>query len=143
MASPDSAWATPSPRPEIADLMHRVRQPFNVNNLALAAATAALDDADFLAESEAPQRRRHERSSPRAASDLGLEWIPSVRQFRLPCGWTRRATPCAVFQALLRNGVIVRPVGNYAMPEYLRVSVGLPEQNARFLTALGEILEAR
>jgi histidinol-phosphate aminotransferase len=48
-----------------------------------------------------------------------------------------------IFQALLGKGVIVRPVGNYAMPEYLRVSVGLPEQNARFLTALGEILEAR
>ncbi len=73
---------------------------------------------------------------------LGLEWIPSAGNFvavRVAPGGD--AGP--VFQALLRKGVIVRPVANYAMPEYLRVSIGLPEQNARCLAALGEILGAK
>ncbi len=128
-------------RPEVADLLNRVRQPFNVNSLALAAATAALDDADFLAES----KRLNDAGMIQLAEgfkDLGLEWIPSAGNF-VAVRVDEEGDAMPIFQALLRKGVIVRPVGNYAMPEYLRVSVGLPEQNARFLTALGEILEAR
>ena len=128
-------------RPEVADLLNRVRQPFNVNSLALAAATAALDDADFLADS----KRLNDAGMIQLTEGfkrLGLEWIPSAGNF-VAVRVDEAGDAMPVFQALLRKGVIVRPVGNYVMPAYLRVSVGLPEQNARFLTALGEILEAR
>ncbi len=128
-------------RPEVADLLNRVRQPFNVNSLALAAATAALDDAEFLDRT----KRLNDDGMAQFTEGfrgLGLEWIPSAGNFvavRVAPGGD--AGP--VFQALLRKGVIVRPVANYAMPEYLRVSIGLPEQNARCLAALGEILGAK
>ncbi len=125
-------------RTEVADLLNRVRQPFNVNSLALAAAAAALDDGDFLARSKALNdagMAQYEAGFRR----LGLDWIPSAGNFvavRVAPGGD--ATP--VFQALLRQGVIVRPVGNYGMAEYLRVSIGLPEQNERCLAALAAIL---
>jgi histidinol-phosphate aminotransferase len=122
-------------RPEIADLLNRVRQPFNVNSLALAAAAAALDDAEFLAES----KRINDAGMVQLTDGfrrLGLDWIPSAGNF--VC--VRVGEAGQVFQALLGKGVIVRPVANYGMSEYLRVSIGLPDQNARFLTALAEIL---
>jgi histidinol-phosphate aminotransferase len=122
-------------RPEVADLLNRVRQPFNVNSLALAAAAAALDDAEFLAES----KRVNDAGMVQLTEGfrkLGLAWIPSRGNFVS----VRVGEAARVFQALLRRGVIVRPVANYGMPEHLRVSVGLPEQNARFLTALAETL---
>ena len=127
--------------PELADLLNRVRQPFNVNSLALSAATAALDDLEFLAET----KRINDSGMIQLTEgfdSLGLEWIPSAGNF-VAVRVDPQGDAMAIFQALLRKGVIVRPVGNYAMPGYLRVSVGLPEQNARFLAALGEILGAR
>ncbi|NTV94468.1 MAG: histidinol-phosphate transaminase [Thiobacillus sp.] len=122
-------------RPEVADLLNRVRQPFNVNSLALAAATAALDDAEFLAESKRVNDAGMAQLTE-GCKALGLDWIPSAGNF--VC--IKVGAAGAVFQALLGKGVIVRPVANYGMPEYLRVSIGLPEQNARFLAALKEIL---
>ena len=122
-------------RPELADLLNRVRQPFNVNSLALAAAAAALDDAGFLAES----KRLNDAGMAQLTAGferLGLDWIASAGNF--VC--VRVGAAAAVFQGLLERGVIVRPVANYGLPEHLRVSVGLPEQNARFLTALAECL---
>lgn len=122
-------------RPAVADLLNRVRQPFNANSLALAAAAAALDDAAFLAEA----KRVNDAGMAQLTAGfkaLGLDWIPSAGNF--VC--VRVGDAGAVFQALLRQGVIVRPVANYGMPEYLRVSIGLPEQNQRFLTVLTEIL---
>ncbi len=127
--------------PELADLLNRVRQPFNVNSLALAAATAAVDDAAFLAETKRVNDAGM-RQLTEGFARLGLDWIPSAGNFvavRVAPGGD--AMP--VFQALLKKGVIVRPVGNYAMPEYLRVSIGLPEQNGKCLAALGEILGAK
>lgn len=124
-------------RPELADLLNRVRQPFNVNSLALVAAEAALDDSGFLAESkrinDAGMRQLVE-----GFSRLGLNWIPSAGNFVS----VRVGAAGAVFQALLREGVIVRPVANYGLSDYLRVSIGLPEQNARFLATLQAILSA-
>jgi histidinol-phosphate aminotransferase len=127
--------------PSIADLLNRVRQPFNVNNLALVAAMAALDDAAFL-------RRSHELNLAGIAQltggfeRLGLAWIPSFANFvavQIPrAGGASRAA--AVYQKLLRAGVIVRPVAGYALPDHLRVTVGLPEENGRFLAALAEAL---
>ncbi len=128
-------------RPEVADLLNRVRQPFNINSLALAAAAAALDDAEFLAES----KRLNDAGMAQLCEGfrkLALDWIPSAGNFvavRVAPGGD--AMP--IFQALLRKGVIVRPVGNYDMPEYLRVSIGLPGQNARFLSALADTLDAK
>jgi len=117
--------------PDVADLINRVRQPFNVNSLGLAAATAALGDANFLAES----KRVNDAGMVQLTAGfkgLGLEWIHSRGNF--VC--VRVGDAAGVFQALLHTGVIVRPVANYGLPEYLRVSIGLPAQNARFLDAL-------
>ena len=122
--------------PDVAGMLNRVRQPFNVNSLALLGAAAAIDDAEFIAAS----KRVNDAGMAQMVQGfqrIGLEFIPSFGNFICvkvgPAG--------EVFQALLKRGVIVRPVGNYGMPEYLRVSIGLPEQNARFLAALSEILE--
>ena len=120
---------------EVADLMHRVRQPFNVNNLALAAALAALDDHVFLAESFDLNRRGIEQILA-GLKRLGLAHIPAHGNFV-----TFRAGDAArVNQRLLQQGVIVRPLANYGMPEHLRVTVGLEAENLRFLEALEKSL---
>lgn len=124
-------------RAEVADLLNRVRQPFNVNSLGLAAATAALGDADFIARSKATNDAGMVQLTE-GFTRLGLEWIPSRGNFVS----VKVGDAAAVFQALLRQGVIVRPVANYGLHDYLRVSIGLAEQNARFLEALTEILGA-
>jgi len=128
--------------PEFADLMNRVRQPFNANSLALAAAEAALDDADYVAES----RRLNDEGLVRLArgfEDLSLDWIPSAGNFVTfhvgHVGLGRDAM--ALYETMLDDGVIVRPVANYDMPDHLRVTVGLPDENERFLRALAGALE--
>lgn len=124
-------------QPELTDLLNRVRQPFNVNALAQAAALAALGDQAFLQQSYDLNRAGlHELES--AFARLGLAYVPSRANFVLV-----KVGPAArVYQELLKRGVIVRPVGNYNLPEWLRVSVGLPAENARFLAALPAALEA-
>jgi histidinol-phosphate aminotransferase len=122
-------------QPDVAGMLNRVRQPFNVNSLALTAAAAALNDADFIAAA----KRVNDAGMAQLTQGfqrMGLEFIPSFGNF--VC--VKVGAAGRVFQELLKRGVIVRPVGNYGMPEYLRVSIGLPEQNARFLSALAEIL---
>jgi histidinol-phosphate aminotransferase len=125
----------------IAALLNRVRQPFNVNNLALVAAIAALDDAPFL-------RQSHDLNLAGLAQltggfkRLGLAWIPSFANFvsvEIPRE-ARASQAGVVYQKLLRAGVIVRPVTGYALPDHLRVTVGLPEENERFLAALAGAL---
>lgn len=120
---------------EIADLMQRVRQPFNVNNLALAGAMAALEDHAFLARSYEQNRSGMEQIIA-GLKRLGLEHIPAHGNFI-----TFKVEDAArVNTALLRQGVIVRPIGGYALPEHLRVTIGLESENARFLDALGKAL---
>ena len=121
--------------PEVADLMNRVRQPFNVSSVALAAAEAALDDDEFLARS-AEVNRRGMAQLVAAFRELGLEWIPSAGNFVT----FKVGDAIGVNQALLRQGVIVRPIAAYGMPHWLRVSIGLPEENARFIEALRNAL---
>ena len=129
--------------PRIADLLNRVRQPFNVNNLALAAAEAALSDAAFV-ERSYELNAEGMRRLVAGVTELGLDHIPSHGNFvcvRIPrAGSEPRAA--AVYQALLRQGVIVRPLANYGMLDHLRVTIGLPHENERFLQTLGESLDA-
>ena len=126
-------------QPDVAGMLNRVRQPFNVNSLALTAAAAALSDAEFIAESKRVNDTGMAQLT-QGVRAMGLEYIPSFGNFVCVKVGSAGNPANNVFQALLKRGVIVRPVSNYGMPEYLRVSIGLPEQNARFLAALGEIL---
>lgn len=121
--------------PELADLMNRVRQPFNVNNLAIAAASAALDDHLFIAESYQLNRRGMEQIVA-GLKRLGLEHIPSHGNFVT----FAVSDGAAVNQKLLKQGVIVRPIGGYGLPNHLRVTIGLETENARFLEALEKSL---
>ena len=121
--------------PEVADLMNRVRQPFNVNNLALAGALAALDDHEFLTASHELNRRG--MAQLLAAFDrLGLEYIPSCGNFVT----FRAGDADTVNQKLLKQGVIVRPIAGYGLPEWLRVTIGTEAENARFIEALEKAL---
>ena len=121
--------------PALADLMNRVRQPFNVNALAQAAALAALDDTEYVAES---RRLNAEgmRELERGLDALSVKYVRSHGNFVL----IEVGDAAAVNAELLRQGVIVRPVGNYDLPRWLRVTVGLPAENARFLAALEQAI---
>lgn len=121
--------------PKVADIMNRVRQPFNVNSVAQAAAVAALADDEFVARSHALNQAGM-RQITEGLDALGLEYIPSYGNFLS----FRIGDAVRVYRRLLELGVIVRPVANYAMPEHLRVSIGLPVENARFLQALEAIV---
>lgn len=122
--------------PQVADVLNRVRQPFNVNSLALATAVAALADDNYLAESRQLNREGMQQLE-QGLRALGLQWIPSRGNF-VAVDLGRDAAP--IYQGLLRAGVIVRPVGGYEMPNHLRVSIGLPQENQRFLEALAQVL---
>ncbi|MFV5215730.1 histidinol-phosphate transaminase [Azonexus caeni] len=119
----------------VADLMNRVRQPFNVNNLALAGALAALDDDEFLQASHELNRRGMAQIVA-ALEKLGLAYIPSYGNFVT----FKAGDGAAVNQKLLQQGVIVRPIGGYGMPEWLRVTIGSEAENARFIAALEKAL---
>ncbi|WP_426993826.1 histidinol-phosphate transaminase [Methylomonas sp. CM2] len=123
--------------PEVADLLNRVRQPFNGNMLALAAAEAALTDADYLTETIAVNNAGMAQLTS-AFEALGLPWIPSSGNF-VSVDMRQPAMP--LYQALLRKGVIVRPVGNYEMPNHLRVSIGTERENRIFIDALSQVLQ--
>lgn len=121
--------------PQVADLMNRVRQPFNVSSIAQAAAVAALADQDFVHKSRALNDKGMQALTG-GFKRLGLSWIPSYANF-VSFKVSRAAE---VFQRLLRQGVIVRPIAGYGMPEYLRVTVGTEAENSRFLAALEAVL---
>jgi histidinol-phosphate aminotransferase len=123
-------------QPAIADAMNRVRQPFNVNTLALAAAVATLEDEAYLAESRRINREGMVQLEA-GFTAMKLSWIPSRGNF-IAVDLGREAAP--IFNSLLRQGVIVRPVANYGMHHQLRVSIGLPEENQRFLDVLKQAM---
>jgi len=122
--------------PSVADIMNRVRQPFNVNNLALVAAAATLDDMEFVARSFADNLQGM-RQIEDGAKKLGLDWIPSYGNFIT----LRVGKANEVFRRLLKRGVIVRPVANYQLPEHLRVTIGTAQENERFLSSLAASLK--
>lgn len=116
---------------DIIDMLNRVRHPFNVNLPALAAAEAALDDVVFLQESYRVNRAGLQQQE-QGLVEMGVDYVPSKGNFLL----ARVGDAARINLALLKQGVIVRPVANYGLPEFLRVSIGLEEQNSRFLEAL-------
>jgi histidinol-phosphate aminotransferase len=119
----------------VANMMNRVRQPFNVNSLAQAAAVASLADDDFVERSYALNQAGMAQIT-QGLIKLGLEFIPSFGNFVS----FRVDNAAGVYRRLLENGVIVRPIANYEMPDYLRVSIGLFSENERFLEVLEQIL---
>lgn len=122
---------------EIADLFNRVRQPFNCNSLALAAATAVINDDSFIAK-VAENNRQGLKLLEDFFTTKGLSYIPSKGNFVM-LDLQQPAQP--IYQALLHKGVIVRPIAGYGLPNHLRISIGLPEENQRFIDALSEILK--
>lgn len=115
----------------VADIVNRVRPPFNVNSLAQAAAIAALADTAYVDASRDLNRAGMQALTEGFAA-LGLRYLPSHGNFIM----VDVGDGLAVFQRLLRAGIIVRPVANYGLPAWLRVTVGLPQENARLLAAL-------
>jgi len=124
--------------PEIANILNRVRQPFNVDTLALAAAAAVLEDEAYLERSREVNAQGMKQLES-AFNDMGLDYIPSAGNFIAVDVGERAAE---VNQSLLAQGVIVRPIAGYGMPRHLRVSIGLPDENARFIESLARALEA-
>ncbi|HIQ07798.1 MAG TPA: histidinol-phosphate transaminase [Thiotrichaceae bacterium] len=124
--------------PQVADLLNRVRQPFNVNSLALAAATAAIADVEQVTLSR--QVNQSGLQQWQAACEVnGWGYIPSVGNFMcvdVGCD----ALP--VYDGLLKEGVIVRPVENYGLPQHLRITIGTTEQNDRCIKALRKVLQS-
>jgi len=123
---------------QLADLMNRVRPPFNVDSLALAAAVACLNDDSYVRQSkELNDQGLNQLQS--GFDQLNLSWIPSVGNFIC---FAIPGRALEIFQGLLAKGVIIRPVTNYEMPNHLRVSIGTQVENQKFLLALKSLLEA-
>lgn len=124
-------------QPAVADMLNRVRQAFNVNSIALAAARAALEDEEHLRKSVATAHAGMKQVEA-GLDELHVPHLPSQGNFLLmDCG--RPAGP--VYEAMLRQGVIVRPVGNYQLPNHLRLTIGTQAQNQRMLAAAGHALK--
>ncbi len=126
-----------APKEGIA-LLHRVRQPFNVNAMAQVAALAALDDDEFV-----EQTRRMVADGLRCLEhsfrQMKLEYVPSVANFIL----VKVGRGREVFQELMKRKVIVRPMDGYGLPDHIRVTVGLRHENERFIAALKDVLARR
>lgn len=123
--------------PGLIDLLHRVRQPFNVNSIAQASATAALDDEEFVSMS------RNENEKGRkllcdGLTRLGFETTGGSANFVL----SRTGDAVACCEVLQRRGIIVRPLGVYGLPDYVRITIGRQEENERLLASLAELLKS-
>lgn len=124
-------------QPRLTDLLNRVRQPFNVNSLAQAAAIAVLHDRDFLQQSYELNRQGKQKLE-QEFTRLGLTYVPSYGNFVL----VRVGDAARINTELLKRGIIVRPVVGDGLPEWLRVTIGLPAENQAFIDALADILLA-
>ena len=118
--------------PAVADLVNRVRQPFNVNSLALSAAQAAISDTEFIQQSRDMNRQGLQRLQE-ALPAMGFRIYPSAGNFLL----VDMGSDSGVwYEALLRDGIITRRVGNYGLPNHLRITIGTDEQMSRLLASL-------
>jgi histidinol-phosphate aminotransferase len=124
---------------EIISYLNRVREPFNVNSLAQVAGYAALDDAAHVTRS-IESNREGLRYLIKELNKIKIPYAPSFTNFILI---DLRADPIPIYNALLKEGVIVRPVLNYGLKTHLRVTIGLPEENERFIRAIKKVLETR
>ncbi len=122
--------------PEIADILNRVRQPFNTNMLAQAAAIASLDDVKHVKKS-VEMNNAGKKLLQDAFAELGLICLPTMGNF---ISVNVKQDGMALYEKLLQQGVIVRPVANYNMPEYLRITIGTQQQNERFVETLKQCL---
>jgi histidinol-phosphate aminotransferase len=123
---------------EIIDYLNRMRQPFNANTLAQVAATAALDDVEFVSKTLRIVKKGLSYLY-RRLDELGLEYIPTHTNFfliRVPRGGKR------IYDLMLRQGVIVRAMDSYGLNDYIRINAGLPEENERFIETLRSVLAA-
>ena len=125
--------------PAIADAMNRVRQPFNVSSVSLAAAQAALADSAYL-DSSVAYNKQGVMQLGEGFQSLGVTYIDSAANF---VTFEAPYDAAVLNQDLLAKGVIVRPLANYQMADYLRVSIGLEDENRFFLKALAELLDAK
>lgn len=121
---------------EIADVLNRVRQPFNTNSLAQVAAIASLDDDDHVNNS-VTMNNTGKVFFEKAFTEMGLKYLPTMGNF---ISVNVGQDGIALYEKLLRQGVIVRPVANYDMPEYLRITIGMQQQNERFINTLKQCL---
>jgi len=121
--------------PEFIAALEKIRQPFNINLLAQTAALAALDDVEHVRKTR-QNNFAGLKFFERAIHDLKLEFIPSAANFTL----VRVGEGQKIFEAMQRQGVIVRPMGGYQLPEWIRITIGTPEQNERCLKALKKAL---
>ncbi len=120
----------------IADLLQKARQPFNTNALAQAAALAALDDRDHISKTKAINKKGLAYYE-KAFSDRSMKYVPSVANFIL----VQVGDGDRVFQEMLKQGVIVRAMRGYKLPEWVRISIGTPEENQRVLNVLDSVLQ--
>ena len=126
--------------PELADLLNRVRQPFNVNAAAQAAAVAALGDDEYVAKSLETNKQGMAQLVA-ACDEMGLGYIPSVGNFIcIDVASNAGVDADAVYEGLLHEGVIVRPIANYQLPNYLRITIGTAQENQRFVDGLKKVL---
>lgn len=126
-------------QPTLTDLLNRIRQPFNVNSLAQAAAIAVLADEDFLKRTAQLNTQGYAQLTT-AFTAMGIDYVPSTGNFILLKVGNDSNAGARVSLALLKLGIIVRPVASYGLPQHIRVSIGLPEENAAFLVALKQVL---
>lgn len=122
---------------QIADMLNRIRHPFNVNTISLMAATAALSDVEHLQQC-VEMNTKGIKFWRAACQYRGLDYIPTVGNF-ITIDFEQDAMP--IYEALLREAVIVRPIGNYGLPNHLRISISTPEDNQRCLDALDKVLK--
>jgi len=122
--------------PEIADILNRVRQPFNTNLLAQAAAIASLDDAEHVNNSVS-MNNAGKTFLQNAFNEMKLDYLPTMGNF---IAVNVKQDGLALYDKLLQKGVIVRPVANYMMPKYLRITIGTQQQNQRFVDTLKQSL---
>lgn len=122
---------------QVADLLNRVRHPFNVNTVSILAATAALDDDAHLLKC-VEMNTKGIKFWRAACQYRGLDYIPTVGNF-ITVDFEQDAMP--IYEALLREAVIVRPIANYGLPNHLRISISTPEDNQRCLNALDKVMQ--
>jgi histidinol-phosphate aminotransferase len=118
-------------QPELIAALEKIRQPFNINSIAQAGALAALDDVEHVRKTRA-NNAEGLKFFKESLKPLGVEFIPSAANFILVCVGDGQQ----MFDAMQRQGVIVRPLGGYQLPEWIRISIGTPEENKRCLAAL-------